>query len=142
MSKTQTNGAVRAKPLSMAQKFEAMSLVAAAPANLPDSDLAAYITTKVVGLVRPVTAANVTSYRVALGVPPVRQPTRAELRARLEVAEQSLAEARQAKLRLDPGTESDQPLMASAAEIDAKSREVNAARSACDGGSLSGCAAN
>lgn len=97
----------RAHPLSMKHRFEVMSVINLAPSDEPDVELATRINAGIVDLPRPVTPAMVRAYRVELGLPPVKQPSAAVLRARVLELERLLAESKQGQIQLTPGREGD-----------------------------------
>lgn len=94
----------RTSPLSMADRFRVMKAIEAADPTESDVSIAARISPT---LPRPITGQLIGVYREELGLAPVKELSRAELRARLVEAERLLAEARQGKLPLEGGGSPD-----------------------------------
>jgi hypothetical protein len=92
----------RLAALTLAQKVRIVEIIKAAPADRPDVDVAADASA---AIERAVSAQLIGTYRKDLGLQSVKQPTRAELRRRLEAVERALAEAKQVKLPLVGGGE-------------------------------------
>ena len=89
--------ATRRAPMSMVKRLDVLDAVRKAPADKPDAELAATIS---LALGHAVGSGTVASYRAQLGLPSVKMPSKAELRAKLAIAEQALAAAQQPTLPL------------------------------------------
>ena len=72
----------RAPSMTMAQRFDLMAYIKAAPKTTPDRTLAARATEH---LGHPVSPQTVTNYRKEFGIPSVGMPSREDLQARVDV---------------------------------------------------------
>lgn len=94
-------GKTRRAPMPMVQRLQVMEAVRAAPADEPDTELAARLS---VQLDRAIGSSTIKDYRLQLGLKSVPMPTKAELRAKLLRLQAELAAKEQPTLPGVPTT--------------------------------------
>lgn len=85
----------RRAPMTMVKRLEVLDTIRKAPVDKPDAELATEIS---LALGHAVGSGTVASYRAQLGVPSVRMPSKADLRAKLAAMEKALAAVQQPTL--------------------------------------------